>query len=46
VVKNFCGMRIGFFTTKRIVEACGGTLHAESEPGKGSTFVLWLQFAE
>jgi len=44
--KKFSGLGIGLFTSKSIVEACGGTLHAESEPGKGSTFVLWLQFAE
>jgi PAS domain S-box-containing protein len=36
------GLGLGLWITKRIVEAHGGTVLAESELGKGSTFVLRL----
>lgn len=36
------GLGLGLWITKRIIEAHGGTVMAESEIGKGSTFVLRL----
>lgn len=38
--KNIPGSGIGLTTCKRIMENHGGTITAESEPGKGSVFVL------
>jgi PAS domain S-box-containing protein len=36
------GLGLGLWITRQIVQAHGGTIAAESEPGKGSTFVLQL----
>jgi signal transduction histidine kinase len=33
---------LGLYVTKQIVEAMGGTVRAESAPGRGSTFVVRL----
>jgi two-component system sensor histidine kinase HydH len=36
------GLGLGLYVTRRIVEEHGGTIQAESEPGKGTTFTLWF----
>jgi hypothetical protein len=36
------GMGIGLFQSKTIVEAHQGRIEVESEPGKGSTFKVFL----
>lgn len=36
------GLGIGMFQTKTIIEAHGGRIAVQSEPGQGSTFQLWL----
>jgi signal transduction histidine kinase len=34
------GLGLGLFIVQQIVEAHDGTVHAESEPGRGSTFII------
>jgi len=36
------GVGLGLYISKAIVEAHGGRIWAESEPGRGSTFVVAL----
>ncbi|MFZ5471077.1 MAG: ATP-binding protein [Myxococcota bacterium] len=41
-VGHYEGFGLGLYIAKRIVDAMGGTLHAQSEVGLGSTFTLRL----
>jgi signal transduction histidine kinase len=43
--RNFSGLGLGLWIVKQIVEAHRGTVHVESEVGKGATFVVELPYA-
>jgi PAS domain S-box-containing protein len=36
------GLGLGLFTSRSIVEQHGGTIEAHSQPGRGTTFAVWL----
>jgi signal transduction histidine kinase len=40
--RNYGGLGLGLFITRRIVEAHGGSIRVESEPGQGATFFVEL----
>ncbi|WP_267145501.1 sensor histidine kinase [Myxococcus dinghuensis] len=41
-VQHFKGLGLGLWITRRIVEAHGGVIRVQSQPGKGSTFTVQL----
>jgi len=41
-VRHYGGLGLGLYICRRIVEAHGGSIRVESQPGKGATFTLEL----
>jgi PAS domain S-box-containing protein len=40
--RNYGGLGLGLFITRQLVEAHGGSIRVESEPGQGATFLIEL----
>ncbi|WP_224244512.1 sensor histidine kinase [Hyalangium gracile] len=40
--RRYGGLGLGLFLTRQIAESHGGTVHVESHPGEGATFMLQL----
>lgn len=43
---NMDGQGVGLYLVKKIITAAGGTIQLESEPGKGSKFIIEFKTAE
>ncbi len=43
--RNYGGLGLGLYITRKIVEAMGGTVSAQGAPGKGATFTVELPLA-
>jgi signal transduction histidine kinase len=41
-IKSFGGLGLGLYVTRQIVAAHGGTIHVESRPAQGATFIVEL----
>src|SRR5262249_22530239 len=41
-IKSFGGLGLGLYVTRQIVAAHGGTIHVESSPAQGATFIVEL----
>jgi signal transduction histidine kinase len=44
--RNIGGLGLGLYISRQIVEAHGGELRVESEPGHGATFIFDLPAAD
>ena len=44
ITREYSGMGIGLHLTQRIIKMMNGSIKVESEPGKGSRFILCLRF--